>query len=213
MYVGVDEAGKGPVLGSMFVAAVRADPGDIPEGVDDSKRLSGPRRREIDTQLREQADAISVVEIPVERIDDPDTDMNELTVAGHARALSPVVGENCEYYLDAGDTNAVRFERRVEDRLDAPVDILAEHGADERYPVVGAASIVAKVARENHVSTLESEYGEVGSGYPSDETTRTFLEEFVTERGHLPSCARTSWQTSQDILGEMDQAALTDFCY
>ena len=211
MYVGVDEAGKGPVLGSMFVAGVRARAGDIPAGVDDSKRLTPTRREELSMKLREQVDAIAVVEIPVERIDDPETDMNELTVAGHAKALELLGADDCECYLDAADTNAVRFERRVESRLDTSVDVRAEHGADETYPVVGAASILAKVARDSHVERLESEYGSVGSGYPSDDTTRTFLREFVRDRGRLPSCARQSWQTSSDILGELDQAALTDF--
>lgn len=211
MHVGVDEAGKGPVLGSMFVAAVRIDPAEIPEDVDDSKRLTASRREELAETLRERAEAITVVEIPVERIDDPETDMNELTVSGHASALESAAAEGCECYLDAGDTNAVRFERRVGERVGVDVELRAEHGADETYPVVGAASIIAKSAREEHVSTLESEYGSVGSGYPGDETTRTFLREFVREREALPSCARESWQTSRDILGELDQAALTDF--
>lgn len=211
MYVGVDEAGKGPVLGSMFVAAVRAELEAIPTTVDDSKRLSANRREEVATAVREHVDAISVVEIPVDRIDDPETDMNELTVAGHADALAELVGGDCECYLDAGDTNAVRFERRVENRIDETVDLRAEHGADETYPIVSAASIIAKSAREAHVERLASEYGAVGSGYPGDETTRTFLRKFVHEQEQLPACARESWQTSQDILGEIDQAALTDF--
>jgi ribonuclease HII len=211
MYVGVDEAGKGPVLGSMFVAAVRAEPATIPATVDDSKRLSASRREEVATAVRDNADAISVVEISVERIDDPETDMNELTVTGHADALADLLTPDCECYLDAGDTNAVRFERRVENRIEESVDLRAEHGADEAYPIVGAASIIAKSARERHVDRLASEYGEVGSGYPGDETTRTFLREFVREQERLPACARESWQTSQDILGEIDQAALTDF--
>ncbi len=211
MHVGVDEAGKGPVLGSMFVAAVRADPEAIPPAVDDSKRLTSTRREELADQLREQADAISVVEIPVDRIDDPETDMNELTVMGHAKALGILAEGGCDCYLDAGDTNAVRFERRVGSQIGSDVDIRAEHRADENYPIVAAASILAKSAREEHVSSLESEYGTVGSGYPGDDTTRTFLRDFVHERGQLPACARESWQTSRDILGELDQAALTDF--
>ncbi|MFC7059547.1 ribonuclease HII [Halovenus salina] len=211
MYVGVDEAGKGPVLGSMFVAAVRADPDALPAAVDDSKRLAPARREELADQLREQVDDIAVVEIPVERIDNPETDMNQLTVDGHGKALGRLVADGDDCYLDAGDTNAVRFERRVRKQIDADADVRAEHGADETYPVVGAASIIAKSAREAHVAGLESEYGTVGSGYPGDETTRTFLRDFVHERGQLPSCARESWQTSRDIMGERDQAALTDF--
>lgn len=211
MKFGVDEAGKGPVLGSMFVAAVRADPAALPDGVGDSKAIAATRRRELDERIRERAQAVAVVEIPVERIDDPDTNMNELTVAGHGDALAAVVEDELAGYADAGDTNAVRFERRVANRLDCDVDLRAEHGADATYPIVGAASILAKVAREDHVEELTAEYGPVGSGYPSDPQTREFLESFVRDHGELPDCARRCWQTSKDVLHALDQSSLSDF--
>lgn len=211
MQLGVDEAGKGPVLGSMFVAAVRATPDELPDDIDDSKRLAPARREELAEEIRSRADAVSVTEIPIERIDDPDSDMNELTVAGHAAALRELARDGLECYLDAGDTNAVRFERRVGRRLSTSMDLRAEHGADETYPIVGAASILAKVARDEHVSGIASQYGDVGSGYPGDETTREFLYRYVGENGELPDCARASWQTSQDALAELDQSSLSDF--
>ena len=211
MQFGVDEAGKGPVLGSMFAAAVRADPDALPEGVADSKHLSPERRSELSRAIHERADAVAVAEIPVERIDDPDTDMNTLTVEAHAEALAGVVLEGLSGYVDAGDTNAVRFERRLTKRLDVPLELRAEHGADEQYPIVSAASIIAKVTRDAHVDRLAAEYGPIGSGYPGDEQTRLFLREYVEERGHLPPCARSSWQTCSDILGERDQSSLTEF--
>jgi len=235
--LGTDEAGKGPVLGSMFAAAVRADPAELPADVADSKCLTASRREELAAAIRDRAAATTVVEIPVERIDDPETDMNGLTVAAHADALAAVLddtegggepadrndtgdepagrtaadGHEPAVYLDAADTNAVRFERRVLDALDGSLDLRAEHGADETYPVVSAASILAKVSRDAHVADLAAEYGDVGSGYPGDPTTREFLAAFVGEHGHLPACARASWQTSQDVLAEQGQAALTDF--
>jgi ribonuclease HII len=211
MELGADEAGKGPVLGSMFAAAVRADPEELPADVGDSKGIPPARRQELATAIRDAATGVAVAEISVERIDDPETDMNELTVASHAEALGEVAHKGAEGYVDAGDTNAVRFERRVSKRLEESVDLRAEHGADETYPIVGAASIVAKVARERHVEKLEAEYGEIGSGYPSDPTTRSFRQSFVSEHGKLPACARESWQTSQDVLDRLDQATLNDF--
>ena len=84
---GVDEAGKGPVLGSMFAAAVAGDPGDLPGGVADSKRLTPTRRETLDEAIRESM-RVGVAEIPVARIDDPETDMNKLGVAAQADALS-----------------------------------------------------------------------------------------------------------------------------
>jgi len=222
---GVDEAGKGPVLGSMFAAAVVADPAELPGDVGDSKGIAPERREELAAEIREVAAAVGVAEITVERIDDEATDMNSLTVAAQAEALaaaathldSDALADGAlSGYVDAGDTNAVRFERRVSegvaDRLDgASPEVRAEHGADETYPVVGAASIVAKVERDAHVGALADEYGDVGSGYPSDPATREFLEGYVAEHGALPPCARASWKTSQDALAAATQASLGEF--
>jgi ribonuclease HII len=211
MQLGVDEAGKGPVLGSMFAAAVRADPAALPADVGDSKDIRPERREELAVAIHEAADAVAVAEIPVARIDAEDTDMNGLTVASHAEALAGVAVDGDEGYVDAGDTNAVRFERNVASGVPVEVDLRAEHGADETYPIVGAASIVAKVRRDAHVATLTAEYGDVGSGYPSDPTTREFLREYVAEHEALPGCARASWQTSQDALAAAEQSSLADF--
>jgi len=113
--------------------------------------------------------------------------------------------------VDAGDANATRFGERVASRVAANVRITAEHQADESDPIVGAASIVAKVERDAHVERLAAEHGDVGSGYPSDPTTRTFLREYVDEYGELPSCARTSWSTCDDVLAAAEQSGLDDF--
>jgi ribonuclease HII len=194
----------------MFAAAVRAEPADLPAGVGDSKGIPADRRRELAEGIRAGADAVAVSEIPVERIDDPATNMNDLTVAAQQEALAAVAVDGDEGLVDAGDTNAVRFERNVAAGLSG-VSLRAEHGADERDPVVGAASILAKVERESHVAALAAEYGEVGSGYPSDPVTRQFLREYVRRHGDLPGCARESWQTSRDALAAADQASLDEF--
>ncbi|WP_254272373.1 ribonuclease HII [Haloarcula marina] len=211
MRFGVDEAGKGPVLGSMFAAAVRAETAALPDGVGDSKGIAPDRRERLDEEIRAAADAVAVAEIPVARIDDPETDMNTLTVAAHAEALSGVAADGLGGTVDAGDTDAERFGRRVADRVDATVTVTAEHGADETDPLVGAASIVAKVARDAHVAALAERYGEVGSGYPSDPTTRAFLAAYVEDNGVLPDCARTTWSTCDDVLAAAEQASLGDF--
>jgi len=207
---GVDEAGKGPVLGSMFAAAVAGDPGDLPEGVADSKRLAPGRREDLDERIRESM-RVGVAEVPVARIDDPETDMNELGVAAQADALEQVASDGLAGHVDAADVDEERFGERVAAAVDADVRVTAEHGADDEYDLVAAASVVAKVARDAHVEALAAEYGEVGSGYPSDPTTREFLREHVREHGCLPECARESWQTSRDALAAAEQSALGDF--
>jgi len=211
MRFGVDEAGKGPVLGSMFAAAVRAEPAKLPDGVGDSKDIKPARRERLAGEIRASAGAVGIAEIPVGRIDADGTDMNTLTVEAQAEALSAVAHNGLSGMVDAGDTDAERFGRRVADAVDADVTVTAEHGADETDPLVGAASIIAKVARDSHVTELAEQYGDVGSGYPSDPTTRSFLAGYVDRHGELPACARRSWSTCDDVLAAASQATLGDF--
>lgn len=219
-HVGVDEAGKGPVLGSMFAAAVRiTDASLLPTDVDDSKNLAPARRQDLAATLREtDGIALATAEITPKRIDRPSTDMNTLTVDGHAEAATQLLEDGDELVLDAGDTSEARFARRVGDRLDADCSVLAEHGADEHHPIVGAASIVAKVARDAHVRSLAETHadlvdahGPLGSGYPSDPNTRAFLESHVDEHGTVPPFARGSWSTCQELLADHEQAGISDF--
>ena len=181
-----------------------------PDGVGDSKGIPDERRERLADQIWSVA-TVGVAEIPPVRIDDPETDMNTLTVAAHAEALAQVATDGLSGLADAGDTNAVRFEQRVADRVDTDVDLTAKHRADEDDPVVGAASIVAKSAREAHVDALAAKYGPIGSGYPSDPTTREFLERYVDEHRALPDCARQSWSTCDDVMAAAEQSSLESF--
>jgi len=124
---------------------------------------------------------------------------------------------------DAGDVSESRFARRVRegvtdvgaaDGTPLAVEVHAEHGADGTYPLVAAASVVAKVERDARIEALAdefSEFGPVGSGYPSDPTTREFLRSYVGATGELPDCARASWSTSADVLAAAEQSGLSDF--
>ena len=212
--VGVDEAGKGPVLGSMFAAAVRWPDGlAYPDGLADSKQLTPERREALDAAIR-GADGVtvSVAEVPVDRIDDPETDMNGLTVGAHARAVGELARRGDAVRGDAADVDAGRYANRLADGLDVEgLDVAGEHRADEHEPAVAAASVVAKVARDAHVEALAAEYGDVGSGYPSDPATLEFLEAYVRAEGELPECARASWSTSRRALAAAEQAGLTEF--
>ncbi|WP_306056354.1 ribonuclease HII [Natronococcus wangiae] len=218
MQFGVDEAGKGPALGSMFAAAVHCEePDALPEGIADSKRLAPERREELAATLRnDDRIAVGVAEISPALIDDPETDMNSLAVRAHAEAIEAVLEDGAAAspasgLCDACDTDADRFARRVADACALEVDVAAEHGADDDSTVVGAASIVAKVARDAHMSALADEYGPVGSGYPSDPNTREFLENYVAHAGELPPFARESWSTCADVLAAAQQTGLEQF--
>ena len=220
---GVDEAGKGPVFGSMFAAAVWVgESATLPEGIADSKRLTPARRETVAKAIQTTPGIeIAVAEITPDRIDEPTTDMNSLTVEAHARVISDVLeGANSSTggtsppsgLCDACDTDADRFARRVSAVCHLEdVTIDARHGADDDSPLVGAASIIAKVERDAHMAALADEYGKVGSGYPSDRTTQQFLESYLESHGELPPFARRSWSTCKRALAETSQRGLEEF--
>lgn len=196
----------------MFVACVRADSSVLPSGIDDSKRLSPARREALATELHaDERVSVAVAEVTPAEIDDTSTDLNTLTVEANAVVIDSVATDGLVGMLDACDTDAARFGRRVADATNRDIEIESEHGADEQYALVGAASIVAKVARDTHIEKLAEEYGSLGSGYPSDPKTRKFLREYVREYDELPSIVRTSWQTSRDVLEAAEQSALAEF--
>ena len=92
--------------------------------------------------------------------------------------------------------------------------ITSEHNADEKYPIVSAASILAKVRRDELVRNIEEENGiEIGSGYPSDRKTINFLDTWVKEHGSLPDFARSSWETSKNIIerSRNNQRTISDY--
>ena len=210
MEFGVDEAGKGPVLGSMFAAAVRASRDALPSGIDDSKRLSAPCREALADRLRgDDRVGIGLAEITPERIDAGN--MNALTVAAHVEAADAVAEAGDTGLCDAGDVDAGRFAARVQGGLDADVTIEAAHGADASDSLVGAASVLAKSARERHVASLADRFGEVGSGYPSDPATRSFLRRYFEEHGAFPPPTRRSWSTCETIRAATEQSGLGDF--
>jgi ribonuclease HII len=216
--VGVDEAGKGPVLGPMVAAAVRARPESIPADVDDSKRLGEATRESIAATLRDSDSVdVGVAVVSTDRIDEPATDMNGLTVAAHAEAVAAVAAEGDRVVADAGDVDAARFGRRVGDGIaerGPSVEVHAEHGADATYPLVAAASVIAKVERDARIEALNAAFADhapVGSGYPSDPETRAFLRRYVGDTGELPDCARASWATADDVLAAAEQSSLSEF--
>ena len=230
---GVDEAGKGPAIGPMVAAAVWAPSRDrLPDGVADSKALSPEERESIAARLHaDEAIAIGVIRITPDRIDAPETDMNGLAVEAHAGAIEDALagvdahagvgvdshdGDLPRGVCDACDTDADRFARRVRTECAVDVAIDARHGADGDDPLVAAASVVAKVDRDARVAAIATEYSDrgypdVGSGYPSDSSTRAFLETYVETNGTLPDCARRSWKTCRDVLATVDQTGLADY--
>ncbi|NYT06105.1 MAG: ribonuclease HII [Methanomicrobiales archaeon] len=212
MICGVDEAGKGAVIGPMVIAAVgcRRQSDLAALGVRDSKLLS-PSRRELIYEKIAASFPFSVVSISAPEIDAMrlSRGMNTIVAEAHAAVIADLAPE-CAI-VDACDVNAARYGAMVANCLPTPCRIVAEHRADERHACVGAASIIAKVTRDRAVAALRDEYGAIGSGYPSDAATTAFLRAFVAEHQRPPACARASWKTVTALCTAASQRTLGDF--
>ena len=105
-----------------------------------------------------------------------------------------------------------RFGRDIQGELDFTLEIVSKHGADDCYPIVSAASIIAKTTRDAEVRKIKEEIGqEIGSGYPSDTVTIRFLEEWVSSHGTFPPHTRKSWKTAQRILDQAKTKKIEDY--
>jgi ribonuclease HII len=211
MFCGVDEAGKGAVLGPMVVAAVscRNDEDLAPLGVKDSKKLT-PAKRELLYEELTRLFPFAVRVVAPEEIDASRRfiTMNVLLARLHAEVITDLAPE-CAY-VDACDVIAARYGVMVTNFLGVECRVIAEHHADETVPAVSAASIVAKVTRDREVAKLAEKFGEIGSGYPSDPVTVRFLRDYIMERGKSPAIARRSWETVCTIIAEKEQQHLIE---
>ncbi|MBW6518912.1 MAG: ribonuclease HII [ANME-2 cluster archaeon] len=208
LVAGVDEAGKGPVLGPMIVAGVVMEENKLPDlqllGVKDSKVLSPMRRNYLSAKIKEIAADYHILEISAAQIDEMRKimTMNQLMVVTHSKVLENLRPDRA--YLDAADIKEERFGVNVKKKYDGPIEIIAKHKADATYPIVAAASILAKVQRDRIIRDMEKEMGMVlGSGYPSDPKTKKFLEEWLKSNKSLPDIARHSWKTSENLLEKL----------
>ncbi|MBR1369966.1 ribonuclease HII [Methanocalculus chunghsingensis] len=212
MFSGVDEAGKGAVLGPMVIAGIGvSDLASLENlGIRDSKLLS-PRRREMIFDLLTSSFSYHVVSLLPYDIDAalPSISINRLIAEANAACVTALSSEVA--YLDACDVNAGRFGENVSYLIPFPCTVIAEHQADRSYPIVGAASIIAKVIRDRSIEALNEEYGEIGSGYPSDKTTIRFLTDYIRDNHIPPPCARRSWKTVSSLLLRQNQSSLSDF--
>jgi len=210
---GVDEAGRGPVLGPIVVAGVMVEDDSALKklGVKDSKKLTPARRLELVDQVKDMS-KWEVVEASAEDID---MLRQSMTMNVMESKLFATVIEKLEprvAFLDAADANEEVFGKYVARELGSDVKIISRHGADDVFPVVSAASIIAKTHRDGIIENIKEELGvEIGSGYPSDPKTINFLKDYYTEHGEMPPHTRKSWKTVDRIISELSNTSLDKF--
>jgi len=211
---GVDEAGKGPVIGPMVVAGVAILGERIPElerlGLRDSKLHTPLQRESLASKIKLIAESYEFL-ISAAEIDSQSKSktMNEIAVDCFAEVLN--VLKPARAFVDAPDVKPERFAQNLAAIVNNPLEITSEHRADEKYPVVSAASIIAKVRRDSEIEKIKRDIGnDFGSGYPADEKTVEFLRNLV-KKGELPDYVRHSWKTVINMRIEASQRNFGDY--
>lgn len=218
MISGIDEAGRGPVIGPLVVAGVtiKDDAPLIELNVRDSKKITPKRRIFLAEIIKQIASKYEVLIISAKDIDDMRKVMtlNEIEINAFSKVVKKLKPEFC--YVDSADVNENRFKQDILSQLTFKPEIVSKHKADDIYPIVGAASIIAKTRRDEEVSIIERELQQkldmpMGSGYPADPFTQKFLKAWVTRYKRLPPYIRKSWKTSQNLLKQYNIRKLDDF--
>ena len=215
LIAGIDDAGRGPVIGPLVIAGILIHDHQVPVlnviGARDSKALSPRRRSSLAKQIRELAVKYKIVELSPREIDEVVLNGRRLRKLNwlEAKAMAEVI-QNLRpdvAYVDASDVLAKRFGEQIRGMLSFDLEIVSEHHADTKYPVVSAASILAKTHRDEVISGLRKIFGDFGSGYSSDPRTRQFLRDWFRDQGdqELPDFVRRSWKTLGKIRDEVAQ--------
>ena len=199
MVLGLDEAGRGCVLGPLVVGAYFCDEDVLAQlkeaGVTDSKKLSAKKRQRLLGILPDHGTG-RILEVSPAQIDAGNINtLEEIAFIDHIVHFRPEA-----VYLDApvhprGIPKLTARIAQTLQRAGLQPELIIEPKADLTYTVVGASSIFAKVNRDARIEAL----GPVGSGYPSDPKTRAWIKGFFDRGEALPACVRTRWGTIEAL--------------
>lgn len=215
---GIDEAGRGPVLGPMVICGVCFNKSDLnflsEIGVKDSKKLTSKRRSELAIAIKSKCESYKTIIVNAQEIDARKeiritlNRLEEIKMANIINELQPDV-----IYIDAADVNEERFKKSIAMQLNySPKKIVSKHKADDLFPIVSASSIIAKNLRDTIIEDLKKKYGDFGSGYPSDLRSIDFLRDWIKENKKIPLIARKTWETTKKIIREeLSNKKITDF--
>ncbi len=210
---GVDEAGRGPVIGPMVFAAVvieRKHESRLKKlGVTDSKLLDPETRIKLSHKIRKLAVEHALLSLSAADITEwmKSASLNEIEAIKTAELLDSLNITPDVCYVDCPDTIPARYCMNISNLCKKPVRIVAEHKADLNYCITGAASILAKVARDAAIAELAKEHGELGTGYPSDPVTQRWLDGHWKKNRSFPDIVRKKWST----VDRRAQLRLTDW--
>ncbi len=186
----------------MFVAAVAMTSEDLEKlvkmGLKDSKKLTPSKRAMLKTEIEKRALAIEIVEVTPQELDE--ISVSEATILAMEKALSSIIKKVKPDMVIADVVG--KGKKQLERLRKVCPNIIVESKADSKYPIVSAASIIAKETREEHVKMLKVKYGDFGSGYPSDPKT----QEWIRHNPHS-DIVRKKWKTVQRVLNKQSSSS------
>jgi len=214
--LGIDEAGRGPVIGPLVVAGVHLKKEHEPHlkdlGITDSKLLSPKKRENLEKEIKKIAINVRVIIISAKQIDN---DMKNMSLNHiEMNAMAKIINQTPDAKKTIIDlpSNSKTFTQELVAKTTTKTKITAEFKADLNYIAVSAASIIAKTERDRQIRLIEKKHKiKLGSGYPSDPNTKTFLKEYIQSHDTLPDYIRQSWQTTKDLIKKKTQKGLGDF--
>lgn len=194
--LGIDEAGRGPVIGPMIIAGAMIDEKDIEKlsEMKDSKLLPHKKRIELAGKIKKVC-KYHIIEVSPEVIDaaifSNELNLNWLEAYKQAEIINELKPD--KVFVDCPSINTKSFEEYLRNLLNnKKIELVVEHKADFNYKIVSAASILAKVKREEAMDQIRGKYGETGAGYPADPKTKLFLQKNWSK---YPEIFRKSWST------------------
>ncbi|HLC96262.1 MAG TPA: ribonuclease HII [Candidatus Nanoarchaeia archaeon] len=215
MLCGIDEAGRGPVIGPLTIAGVLVDEKDLPKlkslGVKDSKLLTRQQREDLFEKIKKTVNKYKIIIVQPAEIDDAvnsdELNLNWLEAHKAAEIINALKPEKT--IVDSPSNNCNAYRRYLLNLLhDKKIELICMHKADVKHVEVGAASILAKVVRDREMDKIQQQYGNCGPGYPSNETTQEFLAENWEK---FPEIFRKSWSSYQNHVKKKHQKQLGDF--
>ena len=213
--IGIDEAGRGPVIGPLVMAGAKIKEKDeqklIDLGVKDSKLLTPLQRERMFDTILEIVDEYKIIILSPQDVDaaleSENTNLNWLEADHSIEIINELDADKA--ILDAPSNNIEKYTQYVENKLKVKTEILAEHKADMIYPIVSAASILAKVTRDAEIEKIKQKIKmNFGSGYPSDPITQGFLKKHYKD---YPEIFRKTWASYKKLVVQKNQSKLDNF--
>ena len=211
LIAGIDDAGRGAVIGPLLIAGVLVDEKCLDKvtglGVKDSKLLSPRKRSLLAVEIIKTVKSHHIASLTPAEIDEVVRTGRRLhrlnRLEAHAMAEVIVTLKPDIAYVDASDVLPERYKEHIAEEVPFRVQIISEHKADKTYPIVSAASIIAKVKRDTAIASLRKQHGDLGSGYPSDPKTIEFLKKWIKTHGAHPEFVRKSWKPARKIEADL----------